>query len=182
MSSISTPTSLILRADAEAAIAKEKKFEPTMTYRGRVLLFLDFDGVLHSYISYYNGINQFEKMPFLVNILKKLPNVQVVVSSAWAKKRTLDTLRQFFPDAIKERIIGGVYKQTDNRGNDVKTYMKNHGEVGPWIAVDDMAIFDPTDPVVWTDWSTGLTEETANVLMKALKSPIEFADFRKKDK
>lgn len=168
---------IILHDDVEEKIKEEQEFEPTTIYSGRVLLFLDFDGVLHSYQSYYSGKNLFEKLPLFLDILKKVANDEIVISSSWAKKRTTETLRQYFPKSFENRVIGGIHKQTDNRGNDIKKYMKDRGESGPWIALDDMAVFNENDPIVWTDWATGLTEDTASVLRKALQSPIEFKKF-----
>lgn len=173
---------IIHRIDVEREIENEKKFDPTATYSGGVILFLDFDGVLHSYEAYYTKKNMFNKLPLLLKVLDKVPNAKVVVSSSWAKKRRLEELKLFFPDKYRNRIVGAIHSQTDYRHADVKNYIKERGILDPWIAVDDMALYEPTDPVVWTDWSTGLTDETANVLMNALKSPIEFKEFRKKDK
>lgn len=68
---------------------------------GTVLLYLDFDGVLHRRMN-----ETFERMPLLEKILKQCPELHIVVSSSWRETMTLEGLKYLFPVAFRHRIIG----------------------------------------------------------------------------
>ena len=155
-------------------------FEPTEIYRGRILLFLDFDGVLHPFEQGFKRKEIFTCNHFLEKILRELSNVEVVISSNWSKTCTLNILRQKFSEDLRHRFIGVLHSHSNNRSDDVRKYMADHGEIDvPWIAVDDLAAFDDADPVVRSPYKTGMTEDTYKALKNALLSPIEYQESRK---
>lgn len=148
-------------------------------YTGTVYLFLDFDGVLHSFESYYTKKNLFNKKYLLEDIMKAMPNVKIVVSSSWAKRYTLNELKLHFDESIRDNIVGSIKKQSDNRHDDVLEYINTRGiQAEPWVALDDMAVYDKSDPIVRTDWRVGLTPEVCSLLKKALKYPIHYKNFK----
>jgi hypothetical protein len=169
---------MIETIDSEALIREESKFEPSEKYSGEVLLMLDFDGVVHSLFSYYDNHGLFDRLHYVEAILREMPNVKVVISSSWARKYDLVTLKKRFAEDVRKQVAYAITKQSNNRHNDVKNFLQSYGLHYPWIAVDDMAKYNDTDPVVWTDWRTGLTDQTAKILKKALQSPLEYKEFR----
>lgn len=68
------------------------------------ILFLDFDGVLHP-DPCWSEDRHFEKLPALENVLRDFPKIEIVVSSTWRHKRSLDRLRGLFSSDIAPRII-----------------------------------------------------------------------------
>lgn len=157
---------------------EQSNFTPKETYGDRVLLFLDFDGVLHPYESGHTRIDMFGKLSLLEWILRDLTNVEVVVSSSWGKNHSLSELKECFSPDVRSRVIGSIKQHTDSRRADVLKYLQTRGEIDAiWIAVDDMAFYEPTDPIVWTNHKTGLTTITATTLRNALTSPLEFKEF-----
>jgi hypothetical protein len=52
---------------------------------GAVLLYLDFDGVLHRRMN-----ESFERMPLLEEILTQCPEILIVVSSSWRETMSLE--------------------------------------------------------------------------------------------
>ena len=169
---------MIETIDSEALIREESKFNPTQTYTGEVLLMLDFDGVVHSLFSHYEAKGLFDKLHYIEAILREMPNVKVAISSTWATKYNLTSLKKRFAEDVRKQVAYAIAKQSNNRHNDVKNFLQSYGLHFPWIAVDDMAKYNENDPVVWTDWRTGLTDETAKILKKALQSPMEYKEFK----
>jgi hypothetical protein len=169
----------ILTEDIRAHIERQRNFVPSEKYEGRVLLFLDFDGVLHNYTNGYTGTDQFSNRHFVEDILRRHQNISVVVSSSWAKSIELGLLMKFFSEDVRSRFVGSIRFHTDSRREDVLKYLQTRGETDTlWVAVDDMAFYEDSDPIVWTNHRTGLTETTALTLERALTSPIEYKDFQ----
>ncbi len=65
-----------------------------------MLIFLDFDGVLHGY-----GENRFQHLPAFETILREKPLVEVVFSTSWREHYDLERLRSFFSADIQPRLI-----------------------------------------------------------------------------
>ena len=59
------------------------------------ILFLDIDGVLHP--DPPQPDQRLRSLPRLVAILRDFPQVDVVISSLWREKLSLDQLRELFP-------------------------------------------------------------------------------------
>ena len=68
-----------------------------------MILFLDIDGVLHP--DPPQPDQRLRSLPRLVEILRDHPQVEVVISSLWREKLSLDQLRDLFPADLRERII-----------------------------------------------------------------------------
>ena len=152
----------------------QDSFEPKSKFYGNVLLFLDFDGVLHPL-----GLNKkldFNKVFYIEQLLEEFPNVSIVISSSWADTHSLDELKKLLP-SISKSIIGKVKEiNRYNRDICIKAWLGNTSlcRYYPWVAVDDAAFFEKDSPVVWCDSLTGLTEESFNVLKRAISSPYEY--------
>lgn len=68
-----------------------------------MLLFLDFDGVLHPRAA---GENLFVHIPRIERVLSDFPAVQVVISSSWREVTPLHELQAIFSEGMRLRIIG----------------------------------------------------------------------------
>ncbi len=68
------------------------------------IIFLDFDGVTHPEGCRTHDL--FCKMPLIEGVLLRHPNVQVVISSSWRERRSLQGLQQLFSQELRPRVIG----------------------------------------------------------------------------
>lgn len=130
-----------------------------------ILLFLDFDGCLHSdevfiqpcnpaeisvderrFLTRHNqlvtGKNLFEHCDRLVAALEPFQNVKIVISSTWRGHFDLDALKAFLPPPLADRVIGvtpGVFSRdgTNHRLREIGLYLTRNGTL-PWIALDDL--------------------------------------------
>ena len=105
-----------------------------------MILFLDFDGVLHP-LNRTDGA--LSRIPHFENALRKFIDVDIVISSAWREEYSLNELRGFFSDGIKQRIID-VTPVLNSLGNrylrqaEIDLWLRDAGrEYEAWIALDD---------------------------------------------
>lgn len=115
-----------------------------------VVLFLDFDGVLHP------GTGApFTRAPELAKVLHPyLPRIEIVVSSSWAAYHSLDKIKSFLPGDVAARITDAVRhhpKREDpeysskrrkiqslrSRYEDIVFYIECRKDIGDWLALDD---------------------------------------------
>ncbi len=145
-----------------------------------MILFLDFDGVLHP-----NICSETEPLlcrrQLLENLLREHTHVEVVISSTWRNNRSLPQLQAFFSVDIIDRIIG-VTPRWNNVQDDASfgTYVRQAEIEGwlresgrpweNWIALDDQAhLFRPfLKNLVLTKPEIGLTKEICTVLSEKL--------------
>lgn len=152
----------------------QQKFKAKTTYHGNIVLFLDFDGVLHPLACEAN--RRFENVNRLEKILAKFPNIIVVISSMWGHDTPLHELRKHFPKSIHKNIIGSIQQDRYKRCDNIKEWLgqTSHCRYYPWIAIDDSAFFEDDSPVVWCDPRIGWNDETTKILEEAIKSPHEY--------
>lgn len=108
------------------------------------ILFLDFDGVLHEM---KRSRGELCLRPHFEDVMRDLPHVDIVISSAWRKKYSVDELRALFSPDIAARILGvtpdlvgdGVEQPSEHvRESEVKAWLRDHGrEQEHWVALDD---------------------------------------------
>src|SRR5665811_2061019 len=72
------------------------------TVQKPMILFLDFDGVMHP----VNQTNIFCREEHLARVLRDFPGVEVVISSSWRETHTLKNMQTFFLTDLRSRIIG----------------------------------------------------------------------------
>ena len=110
-----------------------------------MLLFLDIDGVLHP--DPPQPDQRLRSLPRLVEILRDHPEVEVVISSLWREKLSLDQLRDLFPADLRERIIDvtPIAERIDGwlparREGEILDWLEASGRADePWLAIDDQA-------------------------------------------
>lgn len=123
-----------------------------------MILFLDFDGVLHSSEVYLvkrepvlraeEGMTLFQHAPLLVEALEQRPDIQIVLSTSWVARLGFDRAKGYLPDALQARVIGatwhrhaGVLKNDWfllSRYVQVESYVRRH-RLTHWLAIDDDA-------------------------------------------
>ncbi len=82
-----------------------------------MILFLDFDGVLHPDAVYLQRGRPvlhaegalFMWAPLLADILSKYPHVQIVLSTSWARHFGFARARDFLPESLRQRAIGATW-------------------------------------------------------------------------
>jgi hypothetical protein len=117
-----------------------------------MILFLDFDGVLHpEYVYLENGRPMlkgegtlFMWAPLLVEALAPFPNVRIVLSTTWVRRRGFHRAKKVLPDALARRVVGATW-HTDmlhmgwgehtRYGQIAGHVMRAH--LSDWVAIDD---------------------------------------------
>lgn len=154
-----------------------------------MILFLDFDGVLHP--ENPNRPEDFSCRPHLWQILRACPTVEVVFSTAWRDINPFDDLVKFATQGGGEDLehrfidatpsIGGVHSiagAADHAGPfyrremECRLWLSNNGQQDqPWLALDDFdAYFSPSCQTLYlVSHETGLTEADVAALIERLK-------------
>lgn len=139
----------------------------------RKILFLDFDGVLHS----DNCTTPFSKLELFESYLAQMPTVEVVISSAWREAYTLDQLRGLFNSLLSSRIIditpilADISYDIGGRQTEIETYLYSNNlseDNTTWIAVDDMKeFFEPDCPyLLRVNSNHGFGDEHGKILLQ----------------
>ncbi len=142
-----------------------------------MILFLDFDGVLHPEPCYREE-HYFCRRPLFETVMRDFSEVDIVVSSTWRSTRNLETLQGFFSPDIGNRIVGVTPSWRDlpelvevigqyPRQVEAEAWLRQHGRAWePWIALDDRAYwFKPFLPnLVLCNSSQGFDETVAEKL------------------
>lgn len=82
------------------------------------VIYLDFDGVLHSDEVYQNHRGRvyllgrghlFEQVPVLVDALAPYPNVRIVLSTSWVRLKGYGWVLERLPGGLRSRVIGATW-------------------------------------------------------------------------
>jgi hypothetical protein len=149
---------------------------------GQRIVYLDFDGVLHSDEVYWHrkrGIELrgpgrlFEHAPLLQDLLAPWPEVRLVLSTSWVPSLSFSRARSFLPAALQARVVGATWHSHFRRdwewrqwwldASRFDTVMADVLRRRPlaWLAIDDdVAAWEPTyaDHLVTTQSPTGLSD------------------------
>lgn len=145
-----------------------------------MILFLDFDGVLHPEPC-YDDEQLFSCLPRLESVLRDFPAVQVVITSTWREKYSLSELRTFFSADIAVRIIGVTPGWQDipeivatmgyQRHAEIEGWLRQSGKPWfPWLAIDDKSyLFKPfLKNLIKTNSLIGIDADAENRLRQSL--------------
>jgi hypothetical protein len=111
----------------------------------RKILFLDFDGVLHT----DTDTRQFSRIALLDSWLARMEDVEIVISSSWRDAYPIESLKKIFPALLRERIVGATpilengYAK-GGRQREIEAWLAAaslHHANAAWIALDDNAAF-----------------------------------------
>ena len=107
-----------------------------------MLVFLDFDGVLHPYPC--SDSEYFCWMDNLESVLHTFSNTEVIISSSWREHYDFSALQQLFPKSIQKQIIGVTPVITESSYDEggreleiVRWLQQQKREHENWIAIDD---------------------------------------------
>lgn len=126
-----------------------------------MILFLDFDGVLHPDAAYLvNGRPTLKAegelmmwAPLLEDALAGFPEVQIVLSTSWARELSFSRARGWLPEALRARGMGSTWHSAMSfkrdgfgslatwwdeatRYQQIKRYATGAG-LAHWVAIDD---------------------------------------------
>lgn len=154
-----------------------------------MILFLDFDGVLHPddvYLVQGRPLLRAEGKLFmwaglLVEALAYVPHVRIVLSTSWARELRFARARDYLPSELRPRVIGATWHSKMSvddeyrllgretwwdratRYQQIRRYV-NRARLTSWVAVDDdtegWADAD-RDRLVQTDGQLGLSDPAA---------------------
>ena len=150
-----------------------------------MLLFLDFDGVLHP-----DGLREEDRdllfcgLPLLHQILRATPWVEVVFSTSWRllyqRQALVEMMTKDAPE-LAPRFIGhtpaldarerrqGIIGQ---REDEIRYWLSLNGqERRPWLALDDCQDFywRNCGSLYLVDWETGLVPEDVWAVVESLR-------------
>lgn len=150
-----------------------------------MLLFLDFDGVLHPFFPLPGNTDaenqMFSSVPSFEKAILDLPvQVDIVISSSWRNRESLAQLRAHFSPAIADRIVGFTPNEGSGNGPGArqveveKWLVENNRQGEAWIGVDDYPeLYSPGAAVVVCHDKFG--ERESALLKEAVGNPHAFA-------
>lgn len=133
------------------------------TGRGELVLYLDFDGVLHhenvhwhprkgTYLDAPEGYSLFQHAALLETLLAPYPAVRIVLSTSWVRVFSYSRAAKRLTPALRARVIGATYHST-MRAQDFAAMPRGYQvwddvqrrQPRDWLALDD-------DAQDWPDW------------------------------
>ena len=143
-----------------------------------MIIFLDFDGVLHPETSYRSKFLLCE-LPRLEAVLRDFPQAHVVVSSSWRETRSLQDLQGLFSPDVAMRVVGvtPAWRDLDyivygyHRQAEIEAWLKiNRSPWDKFVVLDDRAwLFSPFyAPLVTCDPATGMDDQVEQRLRERL--------------
>lgn len=122
---------------------------------GGLLLYLDYDGVLHHHNVLWHpekgpydgppGFKLFEHAALLEQLLEPYPDVQIVLSTAWVRRYGVHSTSKRLPPKLRSRVIGATYH---SKMDEAEFIAKTRGvqvledtmrrQPLRWVALDDV--------------------------------------------
>jgi hypothetical protein len=120
-----------------------------------MILFLDYDGVLHPNEVYrvpgkgivlkMDGHELFEWAELLADTLDDHQDVRIVLSTSWVWTIGFDKSKSRLPVRLRERVIGSNWHSSMNqrdwklmsRFDQISVYVNRHRLGNNWLAIDD---------------------------------------------
>lgn len=132
-----------------------------------MILFLDFDGVIHPNV---RDEPVFCRLPLLWKVLRSCPEVKVILSTSWRDDYSYEYLLKCVTEGGGEDLAPRFIGQTPNleseglygrRDLEIQNWLDTNKHIGPWLALDDMVeIFSGGHPNLYLiDGNSGLTDE-----------------------
>ncbi len=139
----------------------------------RKILFLDFDGVLHS----DTCREYFTKIDLLEKYLKQMPTLEIVISSAWRGSYDLDELKIIFSKkSLANRVVGitpilDCSFQKGGRQLEIQKFLEDEKldqTNASWRALDDIAQFfyDDCPFLIKVDSAVGFSDKEGQALLQ----------------
>ncbi|QSI76663.1 HAD domain-containing protein [Niveibacterium microcysteis] len=142
-----------------------------------MILFLDFDGVLHP----LNKAEKFTRAHLLDTFLAEQCDVEIVLSTSWRQIFPLAVLRSKLTATIAERVIGAtpIFPRAALepapaavRERECRMWLDTNGRTdAAWIALDDEpTLFATRERVIVCDSRVGLTPESIEALQQHFRT------------
>jgi len=131
---------------------------------GELILYLDFDGVLHHENCLWNpkrgpyiaavfpGHVLFQHASLLETLLDPYPQIRIVLSTSWVRRYGCTGAAKWLPQSLRERVIGATFhsRMNENEFAAAPRGMQVWGDVvrrqpKNWLALDD-------DWLHWPKW------------------------------
>jgi len=103
-----------------------------------VILFLDYDGVLHP-DPCTDAARLFENAPRLAQVLDGFPGLGVVLSTSWRTVRTERQLLDPLPESLRQRVLGMTPRGNDFTPPSQLLPYRRHAECVQWLGEHGMA-------------------------------------------
>lgn len=144
-----------------------------------IVLFLDFDGVLHP-DPCRDRARMFEHAPRLAAALARFADMEIVLSTAWRTQHAPAALAAQLPPGLRERVVGATscFHEIEcapalvpyRRQAECQHWIDRRRPGAPWFALDDRSEqFEPyCDRLIPTDSRIGLDDAALNRLRFAL--------------
>lgn len=146
--------------------------------QGVLLVFLDFDGVLHP------GLGEdcpLVHLPRFEDVMREFA-FNVVLSTSWRQGSKLRTLRDLFSPDLRSRVIGmtPVIDRREppypihRRYVEIQDFLRRRAPNRAWLAIDDDARNFPPgcSQLMLTDPARGLDTETMHGLRRRLAAEL----------
>lgn len=149
-----------------------KSFQPGSIFEPEpypLLLFLDFDGVLHPHQR-----GTFEFIDNFQRILDIFPEAKVVISSSWRFSHSLKELQYFFDEPYRHRIIDLTpISERGDREEEILFFLKQK-PAKHFIAIDDDRRLFPSNPswLFVTPPAEGLNTHYVTLLITRLQKEL----------
>lgn len=155
----------------------ESPVQFAIAIRYSMILFLDFDGVLHP-MDRRDGC--FSCLPVLETVLREFNGVEIVISSSWRVEHSLAQLRSMFSSDFAKYIIDVTPDRASRmdsiepyrREREIEDWLRENGrEHEPWFALDDCDwMFSPAcKRLLLVDTKTGFDNRAAATLRRHLQ-------------
>lgn len=147
---------------------------------GEVVIFLDFDGVLHPELS--PPSDYFRSLPFFEAAVRQAPACEIVIASTWRANHPLADLIKPFSSDVATRVTGvtPVLSEVEGIPDSLLAYQReaecqawlraNGKSFLPWLALDDRAwLYRPFSRNVFLiDGSRGMQASDIEPLVQRL--------------
>lgn len=141
-----------------------------------MILFLDFDGVLHPHLRHEPD---FCRLPLLWQILRAAPEARVVFSTSWRKVYQHGEMVEFVTcgggEDLAHRVLGAT-PCLENQGRygrrdlEIQHWLDTNQHTGRWLALDDIPeVFNGNPNLYVVDGSTGLTKADVATIIRRIK-------------
>lgn len=134
------------------------------------ILFLDFDGCLHS----AHALNApFCHAPWLARALRRFPDVKVVVTTSHRVRLSIEQIRVLL-GKLGDRVIDATpdlrEEKVRGRQREIEAWLKKH-PCDDFVVLDDQAVlFEPGwPPLILCPARTGLDDRSLNQLIVRLQ-------------
>jgi hypothetical protein len=150
-----------------------------------VIVFLDFDGVLHP-DPCMDATRLFENAPRLTYLLNEYPRTMLVLSTAWRQGSSFEQLLVLLPEGMRHRVIGVTPNFSDfsaaaalipyrRQAECMRWMVQNRLQGQAWLALDDRATgFTPyCENLIECDPERGFDDAVSARLRAALQLDLE---------